>query len=247
MAYSLPFFNRNKKNKRPVGLPGDPMVRQAQMVGALGPQMGPFTTPEAARAAGQGSPQRSIPQMNAGPGINDRFNSQMNGGPMLAGPPAPPIPRQLMAGGDAPAGMPTQLLTPTGPDPYAQAMAAYNPSVPNPGVPQPVNPMNDYQGMIARLASRAQNRADLYSQVMKPAVANLPPEYQQVYNASIPDTQMSLDAYTDALAGQATIAPQLETILAQQDAALKASQNTGGGGFDEILAATIADAQNKKK
>lgn len=149
----------------------------------------------------------------------------------MAPPPVPPTP---------PSG--------TTPDAYLAASAAYNPSLPNPSVPVPINPQNDYRSMIDRLAQRGQRRADLYNQLMPGVVKNLPAEYQQAYSASIPDVSTNLSAYNDALAGAAMVAPQLEELLAQLPKLQQQQQSTSGfTGLDDPELAALAAKATKKK
>lgn len=115
------------------------------------------------------------------------------------------------------AGIPAALGNSSGPVPpeYLARSLAYNPTAPNPSVPTPIPTTQDeYRGMLERLTGRAQNRAALYKTLMPQLTANLPQSYKEAYSASIPDVGTNLEAYNDALAGSAIVAPQLEELFA---------------------------------
>lgn len=139
----------------------------------------------------------------------------------------------------------TGQTLPTPGRPPGMGMGGVIPSGANPGVPAPIpEPNQQYRDMIARLSARAQNRSQLYGTMMRQQAAKLPDEYRTMYDASIPDVEMSMQAYNDALAGAATVAPQLEEILASIPAGGGAASATPD--FASLFASQLQAAQGKK-
>lgn len=139
---------------------------------------------------------------------------------------------------------------PVGPGGFATGMPgpSYAAPVPTTDIRSLIatNPTNDYQGLVARLAARAQNRADMYSQIMPQTIKGLPEPYRQAYAASIPDVGMSLSAYSDALANAATTKPQLDQAIANWQASQQAGGAGGGADAFASLIAMLPDSAKKK-